>query len=513
MVAQNTPVIPQETETLTPSQRAAQRIAALDDEQQREQERRLIVSPRIELETETPSKIVVGQEATYRIRVANSGSAPAEQIVLTTEIPSWLEVRQSDASNRKVVSLPRTDNPDMSDLTWKISRLDNGAADLLILRLIPQQRKSVELRFKHDFQRPIAVARVEVQEPKLEMELQGPDEVLWNSDVSYTLLVRNVGNGDAEGVKFKLLQTNLGNHETQEPLLLKPGDVQEIVVKVQTGKQQEHIDIAILATGMYDLKSEVKRRIKVLRPELEIAVQTANVHFVNNPAEFIVRIRNTGSADARNLTIQAELPLGAQYAESSNGGTLTQQNNIVEWRGKSIPVGAVETLSLVCVPKREGECRLITAVNDPGGELATGSGSFEAKAFVEFELKVDKPVVPVELGQEAGYTVHVTNVGTKAAENVEVTMAFGQGLEPMMVTGCEAVLDNGQVIFDKIPTIPAGQSIKLNVKARAEQAGTAKIHVEVTSKDLDSPLVNILSTSVFSRQRGAAASRTEPPLN
>ncbi|MDR0522404.1 MAG: DUF11 domain-containing protein [Planctomycetaceae bacterium] len=471
-----------------------------------EAETRMVVNPQIELVTEAPQKTVVGQEAVYKIRINNTGNGAAEQIMLSAEIPSWLEIKQHDATKGKITVVPRTDNPEMLDLTWKISRLDVKSSDTLVLRLIPHQRKSVELRIRYDFLRKSLITKVDVQEPLLQLELLGPAEVMWNSEAAYELIVRNTGNGDAEEVNLELLQTNSEKHTAKLPKPLAPGEEQRVEIKVWTGKQ-EHIDIGIAASGLYNLKSEVKRRIKVLRPELHVSVQTPSVHFVNNTAEFEIRIQNIGTADANNIAVQAKLPLGTQFSEAA-GGTFTAQSNTVEWKGKSIAVGAVEKMTLICIPKREGECRVTAVASDHGGELAAGSGTFNAEAVTELDLKVEKPQGPVEVGQTADYVVHLSNTGTKSAENVEVIMAFGRGLEPAGVAGGEAVFDNGQVIFERIPVIAAGQQVKLSVRAKAERAEMAKVHIEVISKVSDIHLENGLSTYIYSRKKGTATAAT-----
>jgi len=352
------------------------------------------------------------------------------------------------------------------------------------------------------------------------MELLGADEVLWNDLVVYTLLVRNVGNGDAENLRLTLLQTNsdAAQCEFEEPL--RPGEEQPIAISVQAGREREYIDIAVLATGAHDLTGEIRRRIRVLRPNLEMTVQTPALHFVDSPAEFTIRIRNTGTADAENVNVRAELPLGTQYASSSEGGifAVQQQQNVVEWRGRSIARGETLTLSFVCTPRREGDSRVsVDAVDSGGSVLAAGIATFMAEAITDLDLVVHRPRGQVELGQEAEYTIQLTNVGTKAAENIEVSMAFGLSqeqlvvLEPIAVQGGEASQNDGMVVFERIPVILPRQSIELRVVAKAEQTGTVHIRTQVTGTDIH--LENGLSTTVFSRQGRPTPAPPPAPTN
>ncbi len=107
-------------------------------------EKTLMVSPRLEVETESDSKAIVGQEAEYRIRVFNRGGAPAEQVVLSVGIPEWIDIRQPDVSDGTTSIIPQSDNDQLRDFTWKLSRIEPNANALLVLRLVPKLRRGVE---------------------------------------------------------------------------------------------------------------------------------------------------------------------------------------------------------------------------------------------------------------------------------------------------------------------------------------------------------------------------------
>ncbi|MDR2117083.1 MAG: DUF11 domain-containing protein [Planctomycetaceae bacterium] len=464
-----------------------------------EREKKLLVSPRLEVETEGDPRAIVGQEALYRIRIINRGSSSAEQIVLTVEIPTWLEIAQPEISAGTTSIIPRESNKESRDFVWKVSRIEAQAEELLVLHLIPQQRKSVDLRIKYDFFKPATVAKIIVQEPILEMELQGPDEVLWGTKVGYKLLVRNSGNGDTENVKLELLQTGSDMQSCELPVL-KAGEEQVIDVEVWTGKQ-EHIDINILATGQYDITAKVNKRVSVLRPNIVMAVDSPTVQFVGSPAEFQIKVQNIGNAAARDIVLSAGIPLGAKFISCTSGGELTPENQIV-WKIDSILVGDVFSASVVCEPKREGTCKLETSISDKSGELANCVGSFEAEAIVELKLEVENPQGPVEIGQEAVYTLNVTNRGTKTAENIEIKAAFGGGLEPYEVEGENAFMSDGQVFFDKIPTVTSGQNVVLKIKAKADKPGNHRIRTEVICAAANVHLVNENTTYFYQKQKG-----------
>jgi uncharacterized membrane protein len=472
-------------------------------------------SPRLEFQIDGPKSVVVNQEITHRIWIMNTGDAPAEGVVVKIEIPSWIDIQHIDVNKGNVARFPREDGSGISDLEWKIERIDQGMTFLLVFRYVSRQHRTIEFPIRHDFYRPAIIVRTEVQEPKLEMELIGADEVLWNENVVYKLLVHNVGNGNAENIRLDLQQTSAegGSCQFDEPL--RPGETQQLDIQVRAGREQEYIDIAVVASGAHDLNGEIKRRIKVLRPKLEMSVQTDPLHFVDNAAEVSIRVQNVGTADADNVIIRAELPLGAKYAGSSDGGvfSIQQQQNVVEWRGRYVPRGEIQTFALICEPQREGECRVSVEANELGGSLlASSSGTFMAEAIVDLDLAVVVPRGPIELGREVEYEVNVTNLGTKAAEDVVISMTFGQQLEPTGVSGGEANEDNGQVFFEKIPTILPKQSVAVKVRVKAEKTGTAHIRAEVVRADAGGTPVRLekgLTASIYNRRVATVSGQNE----
>lgn len=468
-----------------------------------DKEKATLVSPQLEVETEGNSRIIVGQESTYRIRVRNRGGAAAEQVVLTVEVPNWIEILPPDVSTGTTSIVPKDQNKESRDFLWKISRIDASADEQLVLHLVPQQRKTVDLRIRYDFYKPSVLAKIFVQEPVIEMELQGPSEVLWGTQVGYKLLVRNTGNGDAENVMLELLQT--GSDVKSCPLpLLRAGEEEVVDVDVWTGKQ-EHIDINIVASGAYDLKSEVAKRVVVLRPEITIGIESSEMQFVDSPAEFFVTVKNDGTAPATDLELVATIPLGARYVSNTSGGQATPQNQVI-WNIPAIQVGDTFSASIICEPKREGLCKLDATINDRNGQIAHCSGAFNAEAIADLRMQVDNPQGPIEVGQEAVYTINVVNRGTKTAEDVDVIAAFGRGLEPFAIEGGNGTMNDGQVVFDRIPAISAGQTIVLKVKGKADKPGNHRMRTEVICPGVNTHLVFEQATYFYQKYKGKDAS-------
>lgn len=459
----------------------------------------MMVSPRLDVETECDGHVMVGQESNYRVRVVNRGGAPAENVTLRIDVPGWIEVAQPDVTQGRVAIQRREGDSELYEMVWTLGLLRSQAEEQLLLRLIPRERKSVDLKVRYDFNRPTSVATINVQEVVLEMELDGPDEVQWGTQIGYRLVVRNVGNGDAEDIQLELLQTGSEMKSCELPLL-RAGEEQSVVVDVWTGKQAT-VDIDVQATSSFGEKCVVQKRISVLRPDILMTIESPTAQFVGNDAEYVIKIQNLGTADAKNLSMVTNVPLGAELVSCSEEGAVNENNQVV-WKVPSLPVGEMYVAGIVCKAKREGDCILETAVSDRSGVLAQCDGSFLAVAIVDLKVDVATPEGPVEVGKEAIYTISLENRGTKSAENVEVTASFGRGLEPFAVEGGNAYMKDGQVVFDTFAAISAGQKVVLKVKGKADSPGSHRIRTDIVCSGSNTHLVNEQTSYFFQRQRG-----------
>jgi len=109
---------------------------------------------------------------------------------------------------------------------------------------------------------------------------------------------------------------------------------------------------------------------------------------------------------------------------------------------------------------------------------------------VDLRMNVSIPA-SVLMDGEAEFTFWIHNLGTQMAENVDVKISFGPGLQPIMTKGGSASLTNdGMVIFETIPSIAYGRGASLAVVAKGTRVGNQQIRMEVICKNADVRLMN-----------------------
>ena len=125
------------------------------------------------------------------------------------------------------------------------------------------------------------------------------------------------------------------------------------------------------------------------------------------------------------------------------------------------------------------------------------------EALADLKLLINDPQGPVPAGEPTVYEVRVVNRGTKAAERVQVATFFSEGIEPIEVEGGAADIGVGQVVFQPIARIGAGQQLVFKITARAEHEGNHTFRTEVRCASPETKLAAQETTRFY----GIAAGR------
>ena len=119
------------------------------------------------------------------------------------------------------------------------------------------------------------------------------------------------------------------------------------------------------------------------------------------------------------------------------------------------------------------------------------------EALADLKLYVNDPQGAIPVGTESEYEVKIVNRDTKAAENIQLIGYFSDGVEPELVAGGRGQVSTGQVVFDPISTIGAGQEIVYRIKARAHTPGNHVFRAELQCRAPETRLATEEWTKYF----------------
>ena len=379
-------------------------------------------------------------------------------------------------------------------------------------RIVPRQSKPFDLAVKWDYTPVTSQTMIEVQEPKLAIELNGPREVLYGKGQLYRLELSNPGTGDAENVVISLLPEGSGENTPATHRLGTLAAGEKKVVEVElTARQVGTLTIKVDARGDGGLVAQLAEKIVVQRAALAVSIEAPAVQYVGSDITYRIVVKNPGTAPAGKVEVTATIPPGAKYVSCTHNGRETSSQSKVTWTLENVAAGADVALGLTCTLNAAGTSRLQVASTADGDLAAQATADTLVDATADLVLSVKDPTAPVPVGGDATYEVQIHNRGTKSAEGIDVVAYFSQGVEPVAAEGSPNRIGRGQVVFDTIPMIAAGETLTLKVKARAEAAGNHIVRTEVHCKPLGTRLVSEETTRFYDTGRVSPQTQVAQP--
>ena len=419
--------------------------------------------PAINVETLGPRRISVGKESTYQVSITNSGEVAGEELAVFVSLPPWAEVLSAEATSGTAQVSATGQAP--GTVQWKLGHLEAKGHEQLSLKIIPRQNRPFDLAVRWESRPSASQAMIEVQEPKLVLQLDGPREVLYGKKEIYRLKLTNVGNGNAENVSIMLMPIGGGeNVPAAHKIGVLAAGAEKLLDVELTARQAGNLMIQVDARADAGVHAELAEKVLVRRANLQIDMEGPKVQFVGAAATYTIRIRNTGSAQAQNVHMSLLLPAGTDYVSGIDEGRLDASKHKLDWTIEAINPETEQTFAVKCTLGAAGIARV--QVMAGGADDLTAASAFMTRvdAVANLALDVTDPQGPVAVGEEATYEIRVRNRGTREAENVQVFAYFSRGVEPVGAEGAPNRLAPGQVLFQPIVTLAPGTEVVLKIR-------------------------------------------------
>lgn len=449
--------------------------------------------PTVTIHGSGPRRLAVGQPADYKLVVANEGDQPASDLVVMVAMPDSAEL-----SSTRPTAGTIDRSPSGSALQWAIRTLAAGKHEELTLRIVPHSSAALALDVRCGVAGVSAKTTLEVQEAKLTLAIDGAAEVLCGEKEVYRLTIGNPGNGPAENAVIHLmpLPPEDGAPATHRIGTLEAGESKVVEIEL-VARQGGQLMIQARATADGGIQTSAGHEVAVRQPAVQLEVAGPPRQYAGAPASYRLRVRNTGDATARRVKVTAELPEGSECIAVSHDAKIDIKHGRATWTMSSLPAGAEQLFTLRCLVKSPGENRLEATVTADGNLKHTDVASTDVVAVADLALDVVDPSGAVPVGQDSVYEVRVRNRGDRAAEVVEVTAFFSNGVEPYSTDGPAHTISAGTVVFETLPSLAPGEEKVLKIHAKATAAGTHRFRVELQCKSLGTKLTEEETTLYY----------------
>ncbi len=447
--------------------------------------------PLVRIDTQGPPAISVGEEATFVVTLANLGESEAKEVTVRVAIPEGVQLSSTDT--KVGTAVPRQDADATQRVVWTIERLPGRSEQQLSLKVVPTVNRPFELAVDWVMSPISAATRIEVQQPLLQMALNGPTEIDYGETKVFSIVLSNPGTGDAKGLAVELTLGS-GSADTLKVGVLAAGDSKTFDVEV-TARDSGSMQITANATGDNKLQAQASQALTVLRATLEVAASGPAQQFSGAVATYQVKVVNTGTAVAKSVQAAARLPRGVKYLKGLEN--VKQLPEALAWSVGDLPPGGEQIYQFQCQLTADGDQLLRFGARTGGGIESSGEVLTKVESVADLKLTVNDPKGPIPVGEEVTYEVLITNRGTKAAAGVSVLAQFSEGVEPVSADGAKSETMPGQVQFRPLAQIAPNETVKLQIKAKASSGGNHLFRAEVKCPDPETKLVAEQTTRYY----------------
>jgi uncharacterized repeat protein (TIGR01451 family) len=454
------------------------------------------VGPRIGIRKSGTARAGVGDQVAYSITVTNPGKAAAANVRVSDELPAGLTYVSSSPAGRA----------SGQKIAWSLGSLAPGASRSISLKAKATKTGTFEncanVVADHGL-KASDCAKTIVTAPKLALEKTGPAEVLICEPITYTITVRNNGDGPATNVKINEelpdgLVAVVDGRETKSIVgnvgTLQPGKSARITLNAKAKKAGRFTNKAT-ATADRGLKAEATHTVIVKQPVLVLSKTGPAKRFLGRNAAFEISVKNSGDGEARGVIVVDMLPAGMTFVSASDGGRFAAGK--ITWSLGTMAPGASKKLSVVAKANRAG-----TLTNSVTATAKCTKASANTRIAITgipaILLETVDLTDPIEIGTNTTYRITVTNQGSADGTGIKIVATLPAEQSYVSSTGSTKATVVGKVVtFAPLPRLAPKAKAVFNVTVKGVKTGDVRFKVELNSDQMTSPVNETESTHIY----------------
>lgn len=449
-------------------------------------------TPQLQLQKFAPAEVQVGKPAVYRIAVRNVGPVPAAGVEIRDTVPKGM---------RLLSTTPRANRGVNGEVVWALGAMKPGDEVNVELQLMPvaegELGSTATVHFTVE-----ATARSIATKPQLTIDAAVADRVLIGDQVVMQVTVSNTGSGAASGVVIEAhlpagLQHPAGADLEHEIGALRPGETRQLDLALTAVRPGQAVNI-LGVRGEGNLRAESRKQIEVTAPQLDLAVEGPKKRYLEREASYQVSLHNPGTAPARKVELLAQLPPGLKFVSANNAGYYDEASRTVVWRLEELPVNETGAVELVTLPIEAGQHTLKLRTAAERGAAAEREQPVLIEGLAAIHFQAADTIDPVEVNGETTYEIRVVNQGSKAASNVRLSVQLPAELKPLAADGpSRYAIEGNQVVFEQLARLAPKADAVYRVRVQALRPGDLRTRIQLTTDDMQTPVVKEESTRVY----------------
>lgn len=446
---------------------------------------------RVTVEKTAPRQVIAGADFNYTIKVTNKNRTAVNDVVLVETLPAGIRFKSA-------TPMPATTG---AVYRWNLGNMAAGSSQNIVITGSALKTGDLvtcsEILVKPDTM-CMTLAAIE---PRLDVTLTGPADMVVCDPITYKIIVKNSGTGQVCNVVVKdnlpegmtaldgstSVTRNFGN--------LAPGQSRELAIDARVDKTGRYINRATASAdnGLLASSSEVATLFRT--PVLVVTKSGPSTEFVGKELTYSINVQNTGDAVSKNTVLTEQIHRGTHFKSASNGGKLS--SSYVMWQLGDLQPGEKKSVTVTVVPSEKGT---ITTMATAKAYCAESSQSLTTvvKGIPAILLECVDMEDPIRIGNNETYEIRVTNQGSEIGTNIVVKCELPAELEFVSADGPTAASAQGRNIsFAPLPTLNAGATAVFKVVAKGLNVGDVRFMVNLKSDQMTTSAMETESTHIY----------------
>ncbi len=454
--------------------------------------------------TKTASNLapIVGQQFSYTITANNSGTAAANNVTVTDNIPTGLTYNSYTATQGTYNSATGL---------WNVGTLASGASAVLNLFVTPTASVAgttvvnTATTIGQLVTATIVVPKTLVSNVTLTKTASNLAPIV-GQQFSYTITANNSGTAAANnvtvtdniptGLTFNSYTATQGTYNSATGLwnvgTLASGASAVLNLFVTPTASVAGTTVVNTATTIGQLVTATVVVPKTLVSNVTLTKTASNLApIVGQQFSYTITANNSGTAAANNVTVTDNIPTGLTYnSYTATQGTYNSATGL--WNVGTLTSGASAVLNLFVTPTASVAGTTVVNTATTIGQLVTATVVVPKTLVSNVTLTKTASNSLPNVGQQFYYTITATNSGTAAANGVQVTDVIPTGLTFNSYTATQGTYNSATGLWN-VGTLASGASAVLNlfVTPTASVAGTTVVNTATTIGQLVTATVHI----------------------
>ncbi len=215
-----------------------------------------------------------------------------------------------------------------------------------------------------------------------------------------------------------------------------------------------------------------------LSPSLNITkLGPASVE-IGSTVDFTITVINNGAESATGVTVTDDIPNGLTYISSSAPGTIV--GPAITWNLGNMASGSISRIRVTFSAVQKGVWTNTATAISLEGDRAVATAAIEVTGQAILDI-TKTGTASVEQGDQATYTITVTNTGNSPAPNTVITDTIPTGMSYATSTPAGAV--SVKTVTWNVGTLAVGATTTVSLTINADDIGTWTNLAEATSPE------------------------------